>query len=188
LDDMGAAAETWEKVVRNLRTGAMPRSGAPRPDTSQSDALTSWLESALDQSAVANPKPGRPSLHRLNRTEYANSVRDLLGIDIDARSLLPVDDSGSGFDNIADVLSVSPGLLERYMSAASKISRLVVGDSRIRPSIQTYSAPKYLVQDDRMNEELPFGSRGGIVIHHYFPLDAEYVVKIRLQRTWRDEI
>ena len=188
LDDVGAAPEAWEKVVRKLRTGAMPPPGARRPDRSESEALASWLEGALDRAAAAHPMPGRPAIHRLNRAEYANSIRDLLGIDIDARALLPVDDSGYGFDNIADVLSVSPGLLERYMSAASRISRLAVGDSRIRPAIQTYSAPKYLVQNDRMSEQLPFGSRGGLVIHHYFPLDGEYVVKIRLQRTWRDEI
>jgi mono/diheme cytochrome c family protein len=188
VEDVSAAAETWEKVLKKLRTGAMPPAGSPRPDKSQSDALASWLQSALDQNAAAHPMPGRPAVHRLNRAEYANAIRDLVGIDIDARALLPVDDAGYGFDNIADVLSVSPGLLERYMSAANKISHLVVGDSRIRPSIQTYSAPKYLVQDDRMNEELPFGSRGGIVIHHYFPLDAEYSVKVKLQRTWRDEI
>ena len=188
IEQVGGAAETWEKVVRKLRTNAMPPSGMPRPDRSASEAFASSLEAALDQAAAARPMPGRPPLHRLNRTEYANAIRDLLGIDVDARSLLPVDDSGYGFDNIADVLSVSPGLLERYMTAASKISRLSIGDARIRPAIQTYRAPKYLVQDDRMSEELPFGSRGGVVIHHYFPLDAQYVVKIRLQRTWRDEI
>src|SRR5205085_607024 len=131
---------------------------------------------------------GRPTLHRLNRAEYGNAIRDLLAIEIDSRALLPADDSGYGFDNIADVLSVSPGLLERYMNAARRISRMAVGDPAMRPSIQTYNAPKYLVQDDRIDERLPFGSRGGIAIPHFFPLDGQYTVKVRLQRTWRDEI
>ena len=188
LADVGSEAEVWEKVVRKLKTGAMPPAGAPRPENDARVAVASWLERELDSAAAANPNPGRPAIHRLNRAEYGNAIRDLLALELDARSLLPVDDSGYGFDNIADVLSVSPGLLDRYMSAARKISHLAIGGPQMRPAVQTYSAPKYLVQDDRMSEQLPFGSRGGIAIRHYFPLDAEYVVKIRLQRTWRDEI
>ena len=128
---------------------------------SKSRASESALETSIDRSALEKRNPGVTALHRLNRAEYANAIHDLLAIDVDAATILPPDDSSEGLDNIADVLSVSPGLLERYMSAANKISHLVVGDSRIRPAIQTYSAPKYLVQDDRMDEELPFGSRGG---------------------------
>jgi mono/diheme cytochrome c family protein len=181
-------AATWEKVVARLRAQTMPPPPARRPDKATYDALASTLEGALDRAALENPNPGRPAVHRLNRAEYANAVRDLLGVVVDARELLPVDDSGYGFDNIADVLSVSPGLLERYMNAARRISRLAVGDPDMKPALQTYSAPKYLVQDDRMDEQLPFGSRGGIAIPHYFPLDGEYTLKVRLYRTWRDEI
>jgi hypothetical protein len=188
VSHVGDAAELWEKVVRKLQTGAMPPAGSVRPKKGAVDAFLLSLETQLDRRAATSPKPGRPPIHRLNRVEYGNAVRDLLALEIDTRLMLPVDDSGYGFDNMAEVLTVSPGLFERYMSAARKISRLAVGDSTIRPTTETYSVPKYLVQDDRMNEQLPFGSRGGIAIRHDFPLDGEYVVKIRLQRTWRDEI
>lgn len=185
---VGAAAETWEKVLRKVGTGTMPPIGAPRPDAATAESFTRWLDGELARAAAAHRRPGRKTLHRLNRAEYGNAIRDLLGLEIDSRSMLPVDDAGYGFDNIADVLSVSPGLLERYMNAARRISRLAVGDPTVKPSRQVYSAPKYLVQDDRVDEQLPFGSRGGIAIPHYFPLDGEYTLKIKLQRTWRDEI
>ena len=185
---VGESAELWEKVLRKLNTGAMPPAGAPRPDAAAAGAFVTWLDGELARAAAAHPHPGRPALHRLNRAEYGNAVRDLLAVEIDSRSLLPADDSGYGFDNIADVLSVSPGLLERYMNAARRISRMAIGDPGMRPAIQTYSAPKYLVQDDRVDERLPFGSRGGIAIPHFFPLDGQYTLKVRLQRTWRDEI
>jgi mono/diheme cytochrome c family protein len=188
LAQVGTGAETWEKVLRKVKSGAMPPMGAARPDHVAADAFVRWLQDSLDRHAVAHPNPGRTAIHRLNRAEYANAVRDLLGVDIDGRSLLPTDDAGYGFDNIADVLSVSPGLFDRYMSAARKISRLAVGDPSVRPAIETYTAPKYFVQNDRMDERLPFGSRGGIAIQHYFPVDGEYALKVRLQRTWRDEI
>ncbi|HEY7169563.1 MAG TPA: DUF1592 domain-containing protein [Vicinamibacterales bacterium] len=188
LDHIAAGAETWEKVLRKVKTGAMPPMNAARPDRAAADAFTGWLQDSLDRAAEQHPNPGRPAIHRLNRAEYANAIRDLLGLDIDSRALLPTDDAGYGFDNIADVLSVSPGLFERYMSAARKISRLAVGDPATRPAIETYAAPKYFVQSDRADERLPFGSRGGIAIRHYFPLDGEYRLKVRLQRTWRDEI
>jgi mono/diheme cytochrome c family protein len=188
LDHIAAGAETWEKVLRKVKTGAMPPMNAARPDRAAADAFTGWLQDSLDRAAEEHPNPGRPAIHRLNRAEYANAIRDLLGLDIDSRALLPTDDAGYGFDNIADVLSVSPGLFERYMSAARKISRLAVGDPATRPAIETYAAPKYFVQSDRVDERLPFGSRGGIAIRHYFPLDGEYRLKVRLQRTWRDEI
>jgi mono/diheme cytochrome c family protein len=122
LEHISASAEVWEKVARKLRTRAMPPAGRPRPDPATYDGLATWLETALDHAAAAAPTPGRAAIHRLNRAEYTNAVRDLLGLDIDGRSLLPADDSGYGFDNIADVLAVSPALLERYMVAAAKIS------------------------------------------------------------------
>jgi mono/diheme cytochrome c family protein len=175
-------AEVWEKVIGKLRTGAMPPAGMPRPDKATYDALATYLETALDRAALANPNPGRVSIHRLNRAEYRNAVRDLLATDIDVESLLPVDDSGYGFDHIADVLSVSPMLLVRYMSAAGKVSRSAIGDPNVLPNLETYDVPYLLTQDERMSEDLPFGSRGGIAIRHNFPVDGEYLIKVRLQR------
>ncbi len=181
-DQVASGAAVWEKVLQKLRAGSMPPVGRPRPDPSAVAAFAAWLESSLDRAAEAAPNPGRPTIHRLNRTEYTNAVRDVLALDIDGRSLLPGDDFGYGFDNNADVLAVSPGLLERYMSAARKISRLAIGDPTIRPAVEIYEVSRYLLQDDRASEELPFGSRGGIAIRHHFPLDGEYVVTIHLQR------
>ena len=183
LEHAGAHAEVWEKVVRKLHAGAMPPAGMPRPDAATYEGLIASLETALDGAAAAAPNPGRPAIHRLNRAEYTNAIRDLLALEIDGRSLLPGDDAGYGFDNIADVLTVSPGLLERYLLAATKIGRLAIGDPTIRPVVQTYPLP-YLTlrQEERMSEDLPFGSRGGIAIRHYFPVDGEYKVKVRLQR------
>ncbi len=188
LDQVNHTPDLWEKVVQKLRSRSMPPTGRPRPDHATYEALASWLETALDRAAAANPRPGRAAVHRLNRTEYTNAIRDLLHLEIDGRSLLPADESGHGFDTIADLLSVSPGLLERYMSAATKISRQAVGDVAQRPVIETYSVRPTLVQDGRMSDALPFGTRGGIAIRHHFPVDGEYVIKIRLQRTWMDEI
>jgi hypothetical protein len=166
----------------------MPPAGMPRPDQATYDSLATYLETALDRAAAANPNPGRPVLHRLNRVEYSNAVRDLLAVDINGETLLPADDSRHGFDNIGDVLTVSPALLERYLSAARKITRLAIGDPDTAPIFGTYTIPKYFVQDDRMNEALPFGSRGGIAVRHHFPLDGEYVIKVRLERNSRDFI
>ena len=188
VDQVSHRPDVWEKVAQKLRTRTMPPTGRPRPDHATYDGFASWLETALDRQAAANPRPGRAAVHRLNRTEYTNAVRDVLDLEIDGRALLPADESGHGFDTIADLLSVSPGLLERYLSAATKISRLAVGDAAQRPVIQTYSVRPTLVQDDRMSDALPFGTRGGIAIRHRFPVDGEYVIKIRLQRTWMDEI
>ncbi len=168
-------------MARKLRAGAMPPVGMPRPARAALDSFIAYLETELDSAAASHPNPGRPSDHRLNRAEYANAVRDLLAIEIDAASLLPADDSG-GFDNFGDLLSVSPALMEKYMSAARKISRPAVGDTTIRPDIATYTISPFLLQGDRMSEDLPFGSRGGIAIRHHFPLDGEYLIKIRLQR------
>ena len=185
---VGEHADTWEKVVRRLRTGSMPPAGSRRPDQAGFATLTNALESALDAAAARAPNPGRPSVHRLNRAEYANAVRDLLGVSIDPRTYLPADDSGYGFDNIADVLSVSPGLLDRYLVAAGRIARLAVADPSIRPGVAKYRVPLYYLQEDRAGEDLPFGSRGGLAVRHHFPADGEYVVKVVLQRTGGDTI
>src|SRR5262249_19245208 len=144
------------------------------------------LESALDRDARANPNSGRSTIHRLNRAEYTNAVRDLLAVDIDGRALLPADDSGEGFDNIADSLSISPTLMERYIAAARKISRLAIGDPKVLPSSETYDVPRFLQQDDRAGDDLPFGSRGGIAIRYNFLADGEYSVKIRLVKDTRN--
>ena len=178
----GANPEIWEKVVSKLRFRAMPPVPAPRPDEATYRSLVTYLEAALDRAAIANLNPGRPTAaHRLNRTEYTNAMRDLLGLEIDGGTLLPADNSG-GFDNLGQVLSVSPSLMEKYLSAARKISRLAIGDASISPDIVTYTVSPNLVQGDRMGEDLPLGTRGGIAIHHHFPLDAEYVIKVRLLR------
>ncbi|MCH7979308.1 MAG: DUF1587 domain-containing protein, partial [Acidobacteria bacterium] len=178
----GADAPVWEKVARKLRTGQMPPAGMPRPEQAFYGDFAAYLETALDRAAAAKPDPGRPAVHRLNRAEYTNAVRDLLATDIDGASLLPADDASRGFDNIADILSVSPLLVERYMSAARKISRLAVGDPDVRPFTTEYNVSRRLVQNGRMSEDLPFGSRGGTAIRHHFPLDGEYLIQVRLQR------
>jgi Protein of unknown function (DUF1592)/Protein of unknown function (DUF1588)/Protein of unknown function (DUF1585)/Protein of unknown function (DUF1587)/Protein of unknown function (DUF1595)/Planctomycete cytochrome C len=179
----------WEKVVRKLRTGAMPPSGRPRPEPAASTAFVTAVEAALDADAVANPNPGRPVVHRLNRAEYANAIRDLLALDVDARALLPADDADEhGFDNIAEVLSVSPSLLDRYMAAAKKIARQALGRPVGGPAIQTYVVPRLLMQDTRLGDDLPFGSRGGIAVRHPFPVDGEYTIKIKLQTNLYDYI
>jgi hypothetical protein len=183
--DVGRAAEDWEKVVRKLRGGQMPPAGAPRPEDSTLAALTHYLESSLDAAAAVSPNPGKPAVRRLNRTEYINAVRDLLAIDpqaTDIRSILPADDAGYGFDNIGDVLSVSPLLVEGYMTAARRISKLAIGEPSIPAVFETYDVPRYILQYDRMSEDLPFGSRGGLLVPHYFPTDGDYVLQIRLQR------
>ena len=182
VEHVSEAAEIWEKVVGKLRAGQMPPAGRPRPERATYDGFAAWLETELDRAAAARPNPGRPVVRRLNRFEYTNGIRDLLALEIDGRALLPTDESGYGFDNIGDVLSFSPGLLARYMSAAQKISRLALGDPTRRPSVDTYKVSPFLVQDDRLSEDLPFGSRGGTVIRHNFPTDGEYVLTIRLGR------
>jgi mono/diheme cytochrome c family protein len=182
VQQAGANAPVFEKVVRMLRSGQMPPSGQPRPDKPTVDTFVAALETGLDKAAAVQPNPGRPIVHRLNRTEYANAIRDLLGLDTDDRSLLPADDTDpNGFDNNADVLTISPLLLERYMSAAHKIGRLALGRPLPGSTIEIYNLPKLLVQDDRLSEGLPFGSRGGIALRHNFPVDGQYAVKIRLQ-------
>ena len=183
LQHVGGDAEVWEKVARKFRTHEMPPPGAPRPDKATYDAVTAHLERALDAAIAAKPNPGHVPVHRLNRTEYTNAIRDLLGLKIDGESLLIADEPDKqGFENIAGLLSVSPSRLERYLAAARKVSRLAVGDPTINPTVETYTIPAGLVQDDRVSEDLPFGTQGGISIDHSFPLDAEYSIKVLLQR------
>jgi len=181
LTRAGADAESWEKVSRKLRAGMMPPAGAPRPDRKTLDGLATSVETALDRAAAGNLNPGRAPLHRMNRSEYANAIRDLLGIDVDAATLLPADDSSNGFDNIADVLGVSPALLERYVAAAAKISRLAVGDPETAPLDVTYTVRGDLSQTSTL-DGLPPGTRGGTVVHHNFPLDGEYNIKLSLTK------
>ena len=180
---IGANPAVWEKVAHKLRSGQMPPFGRPRPDKTAVDSFVARLERDLDDAAAAALNPGRPVTHRLTRTEYANAVRDLLAIEVDARSLLPTDDTDQhGFDNNSEVLSLSPALLERYLSAARTITRMAVGRPPSVPAIETYTLPGRLMQDDRADERLPFGSRGGAVITHNFPADGDYTVTIRLQK------
>jgi Protein of unknown function (DUF1592)/Protein of unknown function (DUF1588)/Protein of unknown function (DUF1587)/Protein of unknown function (DUF1585)/Protein of unknown function (DUF1595) len=185
LDSNGA---TWEKVLRKLRGREMPPPGAPRPDAATYETLVKAIENERDRVADVKPNPGRPTLHRLNRAEYANTIHDLLALEIDVTDLLPADDIGYGFDNIGDVLTVSPSLLERYLLAASKISRQAVGDTKMPAGYQTYTIPHGLKQDDRMSEILPLGSRGGTAVQHRFPVDGEYEISVTLQRGRADEI
>jgi mono/diheme cytochrome c family protein len=185
LNNVPAAAETWEKVIRKLRTGSMPPQGLPRPDSATVNGLASFLETSLDRAAEAKPNPGHAAMHRLNRSEYANAIHDLLALDVDSTALLPPDDESSGFDNIADVLRMSPSLMERYLSASWNISRQAVGNMNIAPETATYRVRPDLSQDQHI-EGLPLGTRGGILVRHYFPLDAEYVIKLRLWRNTFD--
>ena len=178
--DVAAAnheAPTWEKVVRKVRTGMMPPGGAPRPDRATLDRLAGTIEQTIDRAAAAAPNPGAPALHRLNRTEYGNAVRDLLDLPIDAAALLPGDDSSEGFDNMASVLSVSPALMQAYVSAAAQISRLAIGDPTISAGVTTYFPPRGMSQAGH-REGLPLGTRGGLVVQHVFPLDAEYEFRV----------
>ena len=171
-------ADTWEKVIRKVRTGMMPPSGSPRPDRATLDALASSIETTIDRAARTAPNPGAPALHRLNRAEYANAVRDLLDLPIDAARLLPGDDSsGEGFDNMASTLSVSPALMQAYVTAAARISRLAVGDPTISAELTTYTPPRGMSQAGH-REGMPLGTRGGLTVQHVFPLDAEYEIRI----------
>ena len=186
---VGPNAEQWEKIVTKLRTGEMPPAGRPRPDAATYRSVVASLENDLDAASAANPHPGRVPVHRLNRSEYANAVRDLLGLEIDPRALLSSDDADQeGFDNVASVLSVSPALLENYLSAARALSRLAIGDLALKPVVDTYKISKALVQDERLSDDLPFGSQGGALIRYYFPLDAEYTIKVLLRRQEYDYI
>ena len=185
---VGAGAEVWEKVVRKLRAREMPPPRRPRPDDETYGHFVDWIEAELDQASLANPNPGTETIHRLNRTEYTNAIRDLLALEIDGRELLPADDQSYGFDNIADVLSLSTSLLERYMLAAGKIAQLAIGDPSIRKTTAVYTTSPVLMQHHRMSELQPFGTRGGFATRHYFPVDGDYEFRITLERTHGDAI
>ncbi len=190
------SAEAWEKVIVKLRSRTMPPPGAPRPDNATYDSAATWLETELDRAAAARLNPGRsPSLHRVNRAEYANAIRDLLAVEVDPTALLPPDEQAFGFENNADALSVQPALLDRYVTAAASIARSAVGDPNMPPGFVRYGAIKnnandltYLRQTDRLGEDFPLGSKGGVAARHFFPVDGEYVVKLKLQRSWSSEI
>ncbi|HLG56417.1 MAG TPA: DUF1592 domain-containing protein [Vicinamibacterales bacterium] len=195
-DRVESSADTWEKVAVQLRSRAMPPVNMPRPDNATYDAVATWLETELARVAAARPNPGRPAgLHRLNRTEYANAVRDLLGVEIDPTSMLPPDAQAHGFDTNGDALGVEPALLDRYLTAAAKIARVAIGDPTLRPAVERYTAVKgnsneqtWLWQTERLSESFSLGSRGGIAARHYFPVDGEYVFKVRLLRTYAGSI
>ncbi len=182
----GANASLIERVLRKVRGGEMPPAGMPRPAEPVAAAFVKSLEGALDKAAAAHPDPGRPAIHRLNRAEYSNAIRDVLALDIQPGASLPPDDSGYGFDNIGDVLSVSPVLLERYMSAARLVARQAVGDTKIKPAVEDLparqDAPGSAGRDrnERVSDDLPFDSRGGFALQYYFPVDAEYVIRVKL--------
>ena len=170
-------AEIWEKVIRKLRAGVMPPPDLPRPPLPEYEGLRDWLESEIDRAAGARVNPGAVVLHRLNRTEYANAIRDLLDLRIDVTTLLPPDDSANGFDNIAGSLTISPTLLESYATAAARISRMAVGYWK-SPVEATYLTSSDASQNHRL-EGMPFGTRGGIVARHTFPADGEYRFSIQ---------
>jgi cytochrome c553 len=187
FSNVAGNAETLEKVLRKVHSGEMPPPGMPRPDASTSEGFTKLLQDALDREAAARPNPGRPTVHRLNRAEYSNAIRDLLALDIKPGAMLPADDTGYGFDNIGDVLSLSPMLIERYMSVARTVSRMAVGDPAIKPEIAEFKPPKNTAKGprraERVSDDLPFDSAGGLSVSYRFPLDAEYVFKIKLPPT-----
>ncbi|HLH45075.1 MAG TPA: DUF1592 domain-containing protein [Bryobacteraceae bacterium] len=182
LGQVPAHAELWENVVLKLRTGSMPPAGMPRPDRTGYAAAASWLETQIDRVASAHPYAGRPVLHRLNRTEYHNAIRDLLDLDVDASALLPADDSAYGFDNISEALGLSPSLQERYLSAAMKIAALAVGDPSIAPASQSWRIRQDLSQNQHL-EGLPLGTVGGTQVRYNFPLDGQYRFQAKLYRT-----
>jgi hypothetical protein len=187
----GGNSETWEKVIARLRAGSMPPPGRPRPDKATYHSAAVALEEEIDRAWMARPEPGRiGAVHRLNRVEYSNAVRDLFGIDplsLDVKSLLPGDETADGsFDNFADSLSISTAHLERYLSVARQITRIATGLPPASPGSERYEIPLFVIQDDRQSEDLPLGSRGGIAIRHNFPVDGEYLIKIRLQRQYQD--
>jgi hypothetical protein len=186
----GANAEVWERVIGKLRSGAMPPPGRPRPDAATYRAAATWLENEIDHGWAASPKPGRiGAVHRLNRTEYNNAIRDLFAINLDVKSQLPGDETADGsFDNFADSLTISTTHLERYLSVARQVTRLAVGLPSANPTIDRFDIPLHVLQDDRQSEDLPFGSRGGMAINYNFPVNGEYLIKVRLQRQYQDYI
>src|SRR5947208_2791189 len=180
-------SETWERAVRRLRARSMPPQGVKRPSEAEYKAELTTLESALDRTASAEPNPGRTdTFRRLNRTEYHNVIRDLLALDVDVANLLPGDESSHGFDNVT-VGDLPPVLLERYVAAARKISRLTVGSPVKSPGGDTVFLPPDLTQEQHF-EELPIGTRGGTTVHYTFPLDAEYEINVRLTRDRNEHV
>ena len=184
LAHISDSADVLEKVLRKVKASQMPPAGMPRPDAAATVGFTKWLETALDAEGAARPNPGHPGIHRLNRAEYSNAVRDLLDLDINAGTQLPGDDSGYGFDNIGDVLSLSPTLLDSYMVVARRVARLAVGDLTTKPSEQTFEPRRETggnrpvpARLDWVSEDLPFNSAGGLSVKYYFPLDAEYLLR-----------
>ena len=196
LDAIDAASphtnpETWEKVIARLRAGTMPPAGRPRPDDATAQAIAARLEADIDRAWRASPRVGRVSaVHRLNRTQYSNAVRDLFALDpqaFDVQSLLPGDETADGsFDNFADVLTITTAHLERYLSAARQVTRLAIGIAPPVPAVRTVESPLHVVQDDRPDEDLPFGSRGGSAMRHQCPVDGDYSIKVRLRRQYQD--
>jgi hypothetical protein len=177
--------DAWEKVLRKVRSREMPPRGLPRPTESEYAAFSQSLEDSLDRAAAAHPNPGRPAIHRLNRTEYSNAIRDLLALDTQPGAALPGDNTSFGFDNIADVLSMSPALLERYVSVARSVSRLAIGDLNAKPVKDYYEPPRDPTvkrpRNERSGDDLPFDSRGGVDFKRYFPLDGEYLIQIKMK-------
>jgi len=188
LSKPGEHAETLEKVIAKLRAGSMPPPGMPRADAAAYRSVAIALEDQVDRGWAANPNPGRiGAVHRLNRSEYSNAIRDLFALDVDVKPLLPGDDTADGsFDNFADTLSISTAHLERYMSVARQVTRLATGLPPAQPALERFEIPLHVLQEDRMNENLPFGSRGGMAIPYNFPVDGEYLIKVRLQRQYQD--
>ena len=192
VERVGSDSDAWERVIRKLESRTMPPPGRPRPDDATYDGVVAWLETELDRAAAEAPNPGRrPALHRLSRTEYQNAVRDLLALDhlpkeFDVATLLPADNATSGFDNLAELLFVSPATLERYLAAARKISRLAVGDTNMPPIVDRYQLDRDLIQDAHL-DGLPLGTRGGAVIRSHLPADGEYVVTVEFAAAARDE-
>jgi Protein of unknown function (DUF1592)/Protein of unknown function (DUF1588)/Protein of unknown function (DUF1585)/Protein of unknown function (DUF1587)/Protein of unknown function (DUF1595)/Planctomycete cytochrome C len=188
LNRPAANAEVLEKVIGKLRAGSMPPPKMPRADAATYRAIAAKLENDIDQATLSHPDPGRiGAVHRLNRAEYNNAIRDLFGLDVDVKPLLPGDDTADGsFDNFADVLSISTAHLERYMSVARQVTRLATGLPPSQPALERFEIPLHVLQEDRMSEDLPFGSRGGIAVHYEFPVDGEYLIKVRLQRQYQD--
>src|ERR1700681_2982372 len=184
----GAQPEVWERVIAKLRAGSMPPPGIPRPDAAAYRAVASSLENEIDRAWAASPNPGRiNAVHRLNRAEYNHAIRDLFALDLDVKPLLPGDETADGsFDNFGDVLSISTAHLERYLSVARQVTRLATGLPPTNPGIERFEIPLHVMQDDRQSDDLPLGSRGGIAVHHDFPVDGEYLIKVRLQRQYQD--
>ena len=188
VTEPSANSEVWERVIKKLRTRTMPPGGRPRPDDASYDAVAAWLEADIDRAWAASPNPGRiNAVHRVNRTEYNNAIRDLFALNLDVRALLPGDETADGsFDNFAELLSVSTSHLERYMTVARQVTRLAVGLPPV-PGGQVFEVPLHIEQQEyRMSDDLPLGSRGGIAVRYHFPVDGEYLLKVRLRKQYAD--